>query len=367
MKYKELTTPALLIDEDVLLKNLKRMQDFANKKKVNLRPHTKTHKMPYIAKLQTDIGANGIAVAKTGEAKTMYDEGFDNILIANEIVSKEKLEAIKKMNEDRTVLFGVDSIDALKIILEVFDKTNPAKVLVEIEVGENRSGVIEKKDFIELIKFMSFTDKIQYKGVFSHDGNSYSAKDLNELENIHLNSQKRTLEFVNLAKNIGFNSEIVSIGSTPPMICEMDILEGITEIRPGTYALMDASQSNVIGNYDQVAATVLATVISKPTAERTILDVGAKGITMQSRKTGITNSNGMGKILEYPDVFIDKVYDEHAIIYNREFRDKVKIGEKVRIIVAHICPTVNLYDKAHFIKADEIIYTKDISARGKLW
>ena len=85
MKFIELDTPALLIDREVLMKNLKWMQGYANRHHVELRPHTKTHKMPYIAKLQLEQGACGIAVAKVGEAEVMVQNGFTDVFIANEI------------------------------------------------------------------------------------------------------------------------------------------------------------------------------------------------------------------------------------------------------------------------------------------
>lgn len=91
-----------------------------------------------------------------------------------------------------------------------------------------------------------------------------------------------------------------------------------------------------------------------PTDERVILDIGAKGITAQERTVGITKTPGKGTILEYPDVHIFDVYDEHAIIYNREFHDKVKIGDKVRIIPVHICPAANLHEKVFLTSKDEV-------------
>ena len=103
---------------------------------------------------------------------------------------------------------------------------------------------------------------------------------------------------------------------------KFEIPKGVTEIRPGTYIFMDSSQANVIGTYDRCAASVLTTVISKPTNERVITDVGAKGITAQTRSKGHTATKGLGKIKEFDDVYVHGVFDEHAIIYNEDFRNK---------------------------------------------
>ena len=158
----------------------------------------------------------------------------------------------------------------------------------------------------------------------------------------------------------------VSYGATPTFMNHVPILPGITELRPGTYALMDASQGHAIGTLDRCAATVLATVISKPTDTRTILDVGAKGLTMQSRTEGICAVPGKGTLYDCPEVHIEKVFDEHAIILDRAFHDRVQIGQKVRVIPIHICPVCNLYDQAYLISGDDVVQTLPIAGRGKL-
>lgn len=159
---------------------------------------------------------------------------------------------------------------------------------------------------------------------------------------------------------------MVSIGSTPPFILGFDMPEGITEIRPGTYILMDGSQANVIRTNDTCAATVLTTVISKPTRERVITDVGAKGITQQHRRVGLTATEGLGKVVGFDNVHIDDVFDEHAIIYDQAFSNQVNIGDKIEIIMNHICPVSNLYERAYLIEDEEVLEEIEVSARGKL-
>lgn len=367
MKYKELDTPALLIDREIMMKNLKWMQEYADRHHVELRPHTKTHKMPYIAKLQLEQGACGIAVAKVGEAEVMVRNGLTDVFIANEIVGRKKLERIIELMKLARISFGVDSTDQVEAAEVVFAETNSvANVLIEIEVGENRSGIIEESDFIELLEYISSCPHIHFQGIFSHDGNSYEAKDLEELHTIAKEAQERTLRFADIALEYGMSCETVSYGATPTLMNDVAILEGITEIRPGTYALMDASQGNAVGTLEYCAATVLATVMSRPTAERVILDVGAKGLTMQERTIGICATPGKGTIMDYPETYIDSVYDEHAIINNKMFRFEVEIGDKVRIIPVHICPVCNLFESAWLISGEDVIEEIPILARGKL-
>lgn len=368
MKKNDIPTPALLIDQAIMLDNIKFMQDYANQEKVALRPHTKTHKMPYVAKLQTDYGCQGITVAKTDEAEVMAEAGIKDIFIANEIIGTDKLEKIRKMSETIDISFGLDSIEGANIVNDAFaGHPQPARVLIEIEVGEERSGMNTLEEFSDLLLHLQTAcPNIHLLGIFSHDGSSYLAKDLAEMAHIHRAAQERTLEFARRADELGCPLERVSIGSTPSLMHGWPILEGITEIRPGTYVFMDASQANAIGSYDRCAAVVLAQVMSRPTEERVILDVGAKGITMQKRLKGLCSSNGMGDIVEFPGTSIFDVFDEHAIIYSRTMRDEVKIGDKVSIIPVHICPVVNLHEEAYLMEDDEVIGTIPVVGRGKL-
>lgn len=365
MKYFELDTPSLLINKERMLENLKAMQDFADKNGVALRPHTKTHKMPSIALIQEEMGARGITVAKVEEAEVMASRGLKNIFIANEVAGVQKLERINELSRKIDVSFGVDSMEQVDQITSVF-REKPARVLVEIEVGENRSGVIEEAYFRSLLMKIKGRSELQFIGVFSHDGHSYSAKDLDECLKISLESQRQTLRFAEIAENMGMDPQVVSIGSTPSMLVNTPILPGVTEIRPGTYVFLDASQANIIGSFEKNAATVLTTIISKPTDERVVTDVGAKGLTMQRRTVGITATEGLGAVRNYEGVFISRVYDEHALIYNREFREKISIGDKIEIIPNHICPVVNLYDKAFLVSGDEVVGELIIECRGKL-
>ena len=125
LKITDLDTPSLLLDREIMMNNIKFMQSYANKYGVNLRPHTKTHKMPALAKLQVEAGAKGIAVAKVGEAEIMAQNGMDDIFIANEIEGEAKLMRIRELSKRITISFGIDSIEQTKMIEKIYRKPNP--------------------------------------------------------------------------------------------------------------------------------------------------------------------------------------------------------------------------------------------------
>ena len=369
MKIAELDTPSLLFDRAIMQKNIDAMQAYADRHGVALRPHTKTHKCPELAKLQLAAGARGVTVAKVGEAEVMARAGIMDIFIANEIVGECKLERIAALcAQGCAVSFGIDGEEQALEIERVFARMGQtACVLAEIEVGENRSGFIEEADFLRLLYALRACPHVRLGGVFSHDGSSYDAPTREAACEGSVRAQQRTLRFAQIARENGFPCGTVSIGSTPSQANGADIVPGVTEIRPGTYILMDASQAHAVGGDLSVcAATVLATVISRPTAERVVLDVGAKGLTMQTRNTGICAVDGLGTLPDYPGVHIGCMFDEHAMVYEPAFREAVRVGQKVRIIPVHICPVCNLYDSAYLVDGGEVVGEVCIAGRGKL-
>lgn len=364
-RYQFIDTPALIVDHDIMMENLKYMQKKADEYGVKLRPHTKTHRMPSLAKLQVELGACGITVAKVGEAEVMAENGLDNIFIANEIVGVAKLKRIRDMSRKIALTIGVDNEYQIDQLEEVFrDEEKGIEVLIEIEVGENRCGVITDEQLIELVSYIKNKSKVLLKGVFSHEGHSYKAKDREDCVKLARESHERTLRAANIIRSLGMKIDTVSVGSTPSLM-NGGVIEGITEIRPGTYIFMDVGQGGAIHDYSKCAATVLTTVISKPTEDRVVLDSGAKSLTSQNRVGGICGTEGFGLVKNSDNIRLNGVYDEHGLIYNKEFRNQTNIGDKIEIIPNHICPTCNLYEKAYLVSKGEILEEISILCRGK--
>ena len=363
--YERIDTPSLLIDLDRAEKNIRDMQAYADKMGVKLRPHTKTHKMPYFAKKQVDAGACGIAVAKIGEAEVMAEQGITDILIANEIVGIAKYERLLKLHEKITIRSGVDNCFQIDQIEQVFENSSrPYEVLIELEVGENRTGVITDEQLINLVEYIKTKKHVILKGIFSHEGHTYKAPDRETAKILAEESYKRTLRAADLIRKCGVEIEIVSIGATPS-IMNHAFMEGITELRLGTYIFMDMGQGKAIQDYSRCAATVLATIISKPTDTRVVTNAGAKALVPQNRSEGICSTGGFGCMKGDESVVIANMFDEHGIIEDQAFHDKVSIGEKVEIIPSHVCPTVNLYDEAVLVSKGEVLETVPILCRGK--
>ncbi len=369
MDLLELETPALLIEEHIMRMNIQNMQNLANDWGVFLRPHIKTHKSTYIARQQRNAGAVGLTVAKVSEAEVFAEDGFDNLFISSEIVTPRNLEKIAALQGNGcNISFAVDSLEGLKAAEVFFSEASPARVLIEIDTGDNRTGICDDDMFKILVNYISSSQHLSLKGIFSHEGHAYHAETQDEVIEIFRDSQSVMAQYVSLASSMNMELERVSIGSTPSILAAVargeKLNKVITEIRPGTYVYMDVGQAKAINDCSVCAATVLTHVISKPSSSRVVGDSGAKALTLQSRDTGICRTPGLGCVFGMEDVHITQLYDEHAVIEHEEFARQISVGDIFRVVPNHICPVVNLFDHFYIVNGMRVIQKLKVDARG---
>lgn len=363
--YSYLETPSLLIDRDIALANIQMMQEKADSLGLKLRPHIKTHRMPYFAKLQLEAGACGIACAKIGEAEVMADHGIPDIFIANEVIGIDKYERLKELHRRIHVRIGIDNEVQLAQMEQVFaTEARPLEVLIEYEVGEVRTGVTNEDQLVQLVRAIQACEHVVLKGIFSHEGHTYKADSVEDCCAKAKAAYEKTVRAADRIRSMGVEIDTVSIGATPSVM-NGHSFEGITELRLGTYVFFDVGQSKAIQDFSHCAASVLASVISKPEQNRGVLDTGAKALVSQNRPTGICATAGFGAIKGAEDITIDNLFDEHGVLNSAKFKELVQIGDKVEVIPSHVCPTVNLYDTAYLVSGGKVIQTLPIACRGK--
>ncbi len=364
---EELDTPALLVDLDRMEANLRTMQAKADAWGVKLRPHTKTHRTPELAKLQIRMGAAGITVAKLGEAEVMAAEGIEDIFIANEIVGPLKLERLKSLHSRACRLaVGVDHPDHIRMLREYFEESSkPLEIMIDVETGDPRTGVAPGEPALALAREIIASPGLALRGIYTHDGQSYDAPDLQKVREIFEESQRAMLETASLFRSAGIEVQEISVGSTPSLLVGT-VLPGITEIRPGTHIFMDADQAQVLGTYEHCAQSVLVTVISRPTPERVVVDGGTKAFTYYSQSEGITAAQGRGRLKEHPEIFLNRMSDEHASFdLSRESSLSFSIGDRMEIIPNHACPTTNLYEYIYGVRQGRVEARWPVLCRGK--
>ena len=350
----KISTPALVINYDIMQKNIETMARFAKKNNVDLRPHVKTHKCPIIGKLQLEAGAKGICVARVGEAEIFTNNGFDDILIANEVVNRNQIKRLVDLNKNALVRVCVDSEKNINDLSQIASKENvDLEVLLEINVGMGRVGVNSGEPSLKLAKIIQNNHHLKLVGLQAYEGHltpmmNYEQQKLQTEECMKMVINTRDL----LNKN-GFNINYITASGSATYRFSAKI-DGITEIQPGTYVFSDEHLHRVIADFN-IAATVLTTISNQTGIKEFTIDAGSKAVHTGDGKPIFKN---------YPKAKIRVITEEHTQfkIFGKE---TFEIGQKIELIPAHICTTVNLYDFFTIIKVDETIERWDILARGK--
>lgn len=362
MYYQELDTPALLIDLDRMESNIVRMADFAKSQGIDLRPHTKTHKCPDIAKMQLAAGAVGITCAKLGEAEVMADTGIQDILIANEIIGEKKLQRLLALSKKAKLCVAIDSVfgaQSLNRALELDQQQ--IYVVIEINCGQNRGGVLPGEEALHLAREITALKNLNFRGLMTHGGHAYNESTAEAIEQIGTQEGSVMVNCAELLRQNGIPVKTISTGSTPTArFCGR--VPGVTEIRPGTYVFCDLTQVDLFAcQMHDCALSVLATVTSRPAKNRVILDAGKKALTSDSR--GRTGKSGGYGFIEEKNVTIHRLSEEHGVI---ETNAPFEIGEKVCILPNHVCVVVNMFDEMFGIRRGQVEKVFQIAGRGKM-
>ncbi len=352
MKTEDIDTPAVVIDLDKVDANLKRAQDYADANNLPLRPHVKTHKLPEMAQKQMELGAIGITCQKIGEADAMADGGLTDIFLPYNILGASKLDRLADLNARVTLSVTADSAATIEGYAARFDKDAPLTVLVECDTGADRCGVQTPEEAVALARQIDAAPGLIFGGLMT-----YPPKGGADRADAWLLRAKAALE------DAGLPPRVISSGGTPDLYSAGEG-SAATEYRPGTYIYSDRMQVGFgHGTLDDCALTVKATVVSRPTPDRAVLDSGSKALAADLAPAP---HKGHGHIVEYPDAVITGLSEEHAVVDLSACADKPEVGDAVRVIPNHACVVTNLFDRVHLVRGDKVDRVADITSRGKL-
>nr|WP_312967969.1 D-TA family PLP-dependent enzyme [Brucella intermedia] len=345
----DVDTPAILIDIDRVKANIAKAQAHADAIGVKLRPHIKTHKLPFFAKMQVEAGAAGITCQKLGEAEVMADAGLTDIFLPYNILGREKLDRLHALHQRITLSVTVDNSTSLAGLAARFtDEKHQLKVLVECDTGMGRCGVQTPAEALELARMIDQSAGLRFGGLMTYP----AAGKPDEAEQ-WLYSARELLDAN------GLSCETISSGGTPDM-WRKPTDSVVTEYRPGTYIYFDRYQvEKGAATVDDCAFTVLSTIVSHPTAERAIIDAGSKALS--SDTLGLSD---FGEVRGRSDARVVGLSEEHGTLTG-DVAD-LKVGERVRIIPDHVCVVSNLFDEVHLILGEDVVDILPVAARGKL-
>jgi D-serine deaminase-like pyridoxal phosphate-dependent protein len=361
LSIEELETPAVLIDLEVLERNVARMAERGRTHGVKLRPHAKTHKVIEIARRQRDAGAIGLCLSKVSEAEVFVEAGFDDVFIAYPIVGADKGRRLLALSDRARLAVGTDSVAGAETLARVFDDAGRClDVLLKVDVGLHRVGVLPEAA-PEVARRVTDLKGIRLRGIFTHGGHGYAQATPAGVEAVG-DAEGRTMAgLAATLRGLGLPIEEVSVGSTPTARHAMR-QEGVTECRPGNYVFHDASQVSLgTCSLDDCAMTILATVVSVPAPDRAVLDAGSKTISSDPLRP---QAGGHGFVLGRQSR-IQRLSEEHGVI-DVVAGEAFRVGERVRILPNHACVVANLHDRLFGIRNSQVEAELVVAARGRV-
>jgi len=357
----ELATPALLLDLDAFEANMKTMAERVARAGRKVRPHVKAHKCVEIARRQIEAGAVGLCCATVREAETMAGAGLDGVLVTTPVVTPSQVRRLVAAREKISDLaMVVDSEAGLQALAGLATRERPIGVLVDIDVGQTRTGVTTPEAAVRLAKLAAAEPGVRYRGVQAYYGHLQHVPTL--AERLEKAREKWALlkTFTDALSAAGLPPQIVSGGGTGTH--QLDIEQGpYTEIQPGSYLLMDKQYGAIEmasgGATFRTALAVAARVVGANQPDRVIIDAGLKAMATEA-----------GPALVAAGASADATYqfmgDEHAGLNFPTGASKPALGDLVTLVAPHCDPTVNLHDRIHVVQNGRLVDIWLIEARG---
>ena len=351
-----LDTPALLVDLDLLDANIARVTATCREQGVNWRPHIKGNKTPAIVARAIAAGAIGVTCAKLGEAEVMADAGIRDILIANQIVGLEKIARLFRLRERADPIVAIDDPAHILALAAGGPKPErPLRVVVEVDLGMNRAGVPPGPAVVALADAIALHPGLSFVGVMAWESHALLLPDP-EKERAVREALALLVVTADLCRGAGHAVSIVSCGGTGTFpYCAMQ--PGITEIQAGGTMFGDVHYREHYRVDVSQALTVLATVTSRPTPRRIILDAGRKALPPDI---------AVPAPLRLPPVQALSFSAEHVTVELADPSERPAIGDKVEIVVGYGDMTVFLHDEIVGHRGGAIEAVWPVLARGKL-
>jgi D-serine deaminase-like pyridoxal phosphate-dependent protein len=357
----KLATPALVVDLDVLERNIAAMAAHARANRIALRPHAKTHKSAEIARRQIAAGALGICAAKLGEAEALADAGIDSILITSPVVTESGIARLMALNVRIPELMAVcDNLAVAKRLAEAAT-AKPLKVMVDIDPGMSRTGINHERA-PALVRFVAESNTLEYAGLQCYAGNLQHLESPNERRDASLSVMKSLGELRDRLTAEGLAPKIVSGGGTGTFDIDPDA-RVLTELQVGSYVFMDRQYNEVWRKPEgrvpfETSLFVQTTVISANREGLATTDAGFKAFATDAGAPEIASGAPAGASYFF---FGD---EQGGILYDSS-QARLKPGDVITCVVPHCDPTVNLYDRYHAVRGDVLEAIWPIEARGR--
>jgi D-serine deaminase-like pyridoxal phosphate-dependent protein len=345
----DLETPCVTVDLDVMENNIRRVQAHLTKHSVANRPHIKTHKIPALGKLQMKAGAVGITCQKLGEVEIFTDAGVaDDVLLTFNIIGGAKLERLMALTKRLKRLAVVIDNETVARGLSNAGRQHGVDVrfLIECDTGMGRNGVQSPQAAVDLARAAMKLPCMRFEGIMTFPTRFPQSQEFFD-------------QALALFKRGGIPVPVVSGGGTPAVF-SVDKFPALTEHRAGTYIYNDVmTVASGTANWEQCAMRVKATVVSRPTPDRAVIDAGTKVFTSDQYTV-----KGYGHVMEYPEAVVAQLSEEHGVIDLSSCKERPAVGDMVNVVPNHCCVVSNMVDEVYGVRGNRVEVAWEVSARG---
>ena len=360
-RAEDIDTPALVLELDAFERNLRTLADSVKGRPVRVRAHAKTHKCPEIAKRQVAHGAIGVCCQKVAEAEAMVEGGIDNVLVSNEVVGAMKIARLAELAKRARIGVCVDNPENLPALEASVEHAGARlDVYIELEVGMRRCGIAPGAQALELARAISRSKNLRFAGLQAYHGRAQHMRTMEERHAAIEGSAQHVFEMKRLLAQAGIQCPIVTGAGSGTYMLEVEA-GAWDEIQPGSYVFMDVDYAKnewaaPLPRFEH-ALFVLATVMSRPAADRAVVDAGLKASSVDS---------GMPRVWQREGLTYRGASDEHGAIDIAAGASAPALGEKLYLVPGHCDPTVNLYDWYVCVRGGRVEALWPITARGAL-
>jgi 3-hydroxy-D-aspartate aldolase len=349
-KIHDLPTPSLVLDLDRFESNLAKMAAFVRDRGIALRPHAKTHKCLHVARRQIERGAIGICAATIAEAEMLVRGGIRGLLITGEMVGEPKISRlIRLLSQAPDTMIVVDNTQNVEDLQRAASSAGiQITALIDLDIGQNRTGIQPGEPALLLAESIARAKNLRLRGICAYAGHSAHVIGFEERRTNSQRAIAKAIETRDLLRKKGHNIEILSGASTGTYNID-SYIQGMTEMQSGSYVFMDVEYRKIGGQagavYDDFspALCVLSTVIHR-SGRKAIVDAGFKAFSTD-RAFGPEPFGIAGVVYEFAG-------DEHGRLLLND--GDVRLGEKLRFIIPHCDPTVNLYDRFFCVRGEVV-------------
>jgi 3-hydroxy-D-aspartate aldolase len=357
-----LSTPGLLLEAEALEHNVAAMMAMVRHHGRQLRPHVKAHKCTAVARRQLEAGAVGLCCATVREAEVMAAAGLDGLLVTSPVTSPAMIERLARAR-DRVgdIAVVVDSDAGVEALAAGAGVDRPLGAVVEIDVGQGRTGVTSPADAVRLARRIEALPQLRYRGVQAYYGHLQHVPAYADRRAKAAEQWARLQLFLDALRGEGLPPGMITGGGTGTHL--LDLEEGpFSEIQPGSYLFMDKQYGAVElapagATAFRTSLTVATRVISANQPDLVVLDAGFKAMATDAGPALVASGAAADATYQF-------MGDEHGGLRFAAGAARPEVGDLVRLVAPHCDPTVNLHDWFHVIDGQHLVDVWPIDARG---